>query len=96
MQFNVRQFIDWFAKELGITLRFDDWGVDEKAIVVKIGGDKSSGLKVGDVVVKIDPSLFRLLEVETLFGNHSKVKDKLGWVPEIPCKRCALKWFVKI
>jgi GDPmannose 4,6-dehydratase len=83
VQFSVRQFIVWSAKELGITLRFDGKGVEEKAIVVKIEGDKAPGLKVGDVVVQIDPRYFRPTEVETLLGDPSKAKDKLGWVPEI-------------
>jgi GDPmannose 4,6-dehydratase len=83
VQFSVRQFIDWSAKELGITLRFDGKGVAEKATVVKIDGDKAPGLKVGDVVVQIDPRYFRPTEVETLLGDPSKAKEKLGWVPEI-------------
>jgi GDPmannose 4,6-dehydratase len=83
VQFSVRQFIDWSAKELGITLQFDGKGVQEKATVVKIEGDKAPGLKVGDVVVQIDPRYFRPTEVETLLGDPSKAKEKLGWVPEI-------------
>ena len=83
VQFSVRQFIDWSAKELGVTLQFDCKGVQEKATVVKIEGDKAPGLKVGDVVVQIDPRYFRPTEVETLLGDPSKAKEKLGWVPEI-------------
>jgi len=83
VQFSVRQFIVWSAKELGITVRFDGKGVEEKATVVKIEGDKAPGLKVGDVVVQIDPRYFRPTEVETLLGDPSKAKEKLGWVPEI-------------
>ena len=55
----------------------------EKATVVKIDADKAPGLKVGDVVVQIDPRYFRPTEVETLLGDPSKAKNKLGWVPEI-------------
>ena len=83
VQFSVRQFIVWSAKELGITLQFAGKGVQEKATVVKIEGDKAPGLKVGDVVVQIDPRYFRPTEVETLLGDPSKAKEKLGWVPEI-------------
>jgi GDPmannose 4,6-dehydratase len=90
VQFSVRQFIDWTAKELGITLQFDGKGVQEKATVVKIEGDKAPGLKVGNVVVQIDPRYFRPTEVETLLGDPSKAKDKLGWVPEITAQEmCA-------
>jgi len=83
VQFSVRQFIIWSAQELGVGLRFDGKGVEEKAVVVRIDGDKAPGLKVGDVVVQIDPRYFRPTEVETLLGDPSKAKQKLGWTPEI-------------
>ena len=83
VQYSVRQFIEWSAQELGITLRFEGHGVDECAIVAAIVGDKAPGLKVGDVIVKVDPRYFRPTEVETLLGDPSKAKQKLGWVPEI-------------
>jgi len=83
VQYTVRQFIEWSAQELGITLRFAGEGVNETATVVAIQGDKAPGLKVGDVVVKIDPRYFRPTEVETLLGDPSKAKQRLGWVPEI-------------
>lgn len=83
VQYSVRQFIKWTAEELGITLKFEGEGVNETAIVAAISGDKSPGVKVGDIVVKIDPRYFRPTEVETLLGDPSKAKAKLGWVPEI-------------
>ena len=83
MQFSVRQFIQWSAQELGITLRFEGQGVDEVAFVDKIEGDNAPALQVGQAVVKIDPRYFRPTEVETLLGDPSKAKQKLGWVPEI-------------
>lgn len=83
VQFSVRQFIDWAATELGITLKFEGKGVDERAIVDSVSGDKAPGLKVGDVVIKIDPRYYRPTEVETLLGDPTKAKVKLGWVPEI-------------
>ena len=83
VQYSVRQFIEWSAAELGITLRFEGQGVDEVAIVEKIAGTDAPALKVGDVIVKIDPRYFRPTEVETLLGDPSKAKAKLGWVPEI-------------
>jgi GDPmannose 4,6-dehydratase len=79
----VRQFIQWSAQELGITLRFEGQGADEHATVAAIEGDNAPGLKVGDVIVKVDPRYFRPTEVETLLGDPSKAKQKLGWVPEI-------------
>jgi len=83
VQYSVRHFIQWGADELGITLRFAGEGVNETATVEAIAGDKAPSLKVGDVVVKIDPRYFRPTEVETLLGDPSKAKQKLGWVPEI-------------
>ncbi|CJK51150.1 dTDP-glucose 4%2C6-dehydratase [Streptococcus pneumoniae] len=83
VQYSVREFITWSAAELGITLRFEGQGVDEMAIVVHVEGDKAPVLKVGDVIVRVDPRYFRPAEVETLLGDPSKAKQKLGWVPEI-------------
>ena len=83
VQYSVRQFIAWSAAELGVTLRFEGKGVDEVAIVAAIEGNKAPALKVGDIVVRVDPRYFRPTEVETLLGDPSKAKAKLGWVPEI-------------
>ena len=79
----VRHFIEWSAKELGLTLSFEGKGVNEKAIIVKIEGNKAPALKVGDIIMQIDPHYFRPAEVETLLGNPSKAKEKLGWEPKI-------------
>ncbi|NBX14721.1 MAG: GDP-mannose 4,6-dehydratase [Betaproteobacteria bacterium] len=83
VQFSVRQFIEWSAQELGLRLRFEGQGVNESAVVAAIEGDKAPALKVGDVLVKIDPRYFRPTEVETLLGDPSKAKKLLGWTPEI-------------
>jgi len=83
VQYSVRQFISWSAEHLGVKLRFEGQGVDEVGIVEAIEGDKAPALKVGDVVVRIDPRYFRPAEVETLLGDPSKAKAKLGWTPEI-------------
>ncbi|KIZ35198.1 GDP-mannose 4,6-dehydratase [Stutzerimonas stutzeri] len=83
VQYSVRQFIEWSAKELGITLRFEGRGVDETAVVESVVGDKAPALNVGDVIIRVDPRYFRPAEVETLLGDPSKAKEKLGWVPEI-------------
>ncbi len=82
-QYSVRQFIQWSAKELGITLRFEGQGVNEVAVVESIEGDQAPALRVGQAIVKIDPRYFRPTEVETLLGDPSKAKAKLGWKPEI-------------
>lgn len=83
VQFSVRQFVQWSAEHLGITLRFEGSGVDEVGIVESISSDSAPALKVGDVIVRVDKRYFRPSEVETLLGDPSKAKQKLGWTPEI-------------
>jgi GDPmannose 4,6-dehydratase len=64
--------------------------VGEVAIVENIEGSKCPALQVGQTVVRIDPRYFRPTEVETLLGDPSKAKQKLGWVPEITAQEmCA-------
>jgi GDPmannose 4,6-dehydratase len=83
VQYTVRQFIEMTANELGITLRWEGSGVDEKGYVAAMEGNKASALSVGQMVVAIDPRYFRPAEVETLLGDPSKAKKNLGWVPQI-------------
>jgi len=83
VQYTVREFINWSALELGITLEFSGAGVDEVATIVEVSGTDIPGVKVGDIVVRIDPAYFRPAEVETLLGDPTKAKEVLGWVPEI-------------
>lgn len=82
-QISVRDFIKLSAECIGVTLRFEGSGLDEIAIVDSIEGDMAPALSEGDVVVVIDPKYFRPAEVETLLGDPSKAKAKLGWVPEV-------------
>jgi GDPmannose 4,6-dehydratase len=90
LQYSVREFIRWSAAELGLTLRFEGQGVHERAIVVAIQGDKAPALRPGDCIVAVDARYFRPAEVETLLGDPTKAKQKLGWVPEITAQQmCA-------
>lgn len=86
-QFSVRTFIEWTAAELGIELVFSGSGVEEVATVAAIrrveGEMRAPALKVGDVVLRIDPKYFRPTEVETLLGDPSRAREVLGWVPTI-------------
>jgi GDPmannose 4,6-dehydratase len=75
VQYSVRDFVDAAASELGITINWRGEGVNEK------GHDKS-----GRCIVAVDPRYFRPTEVETLLGDASKAKDKLGWTPKIGFK----------
>ena len=82
VQYSVRQFVEFAARELGITLRFEGRDAAEVGIVAAVQGDKAR-CKPGDVIVKVDPRYYRPTEVETLLGDPSKAKAKLGWAPKI-------------
>lgn len=84
VQYSVREFIQKSASYLGVTLDWSGDGVDETATVTHIeDANKCPGLKVGQVIVRIDPRYFRPTEVDTLLGDPSKAKKELGWEPEI-------------
>jgi GDPmannose 4,6-dehydratase len=83
VQYSVRDFIRKAAAQLGITVAFEGQGVQELAIVKAIEGNHAPALKVGQVIVRVDPRYFRPTEVETLLGDPAKAKAELGWVPEI-------------
>ncbi|NGP53779.1 GDP-mannose 4,6-dehydratase [Thioalkalivibrio sp. XN8] len=90
VQYSVRDFIRWTAAELGVALRFEGEGVEEQAIVEAVESDAAPALSPGDVIVRVDPRYFRPAEVETLLGDPSKAREKLGWVPEITAQEmCA-------
>jgi len=83
-QRSVRDFVTLAASELGITLAWEGDGVDEVARVAHVSdkpaGAAPAGPKGGDVIVRIDPRYFRPTEVETLLGDPTKAREKLGWV----------------
>lgn len=90
VQYSVREFITWSARELGIELEFSGRGLEEVATVASVTGDLAPAVKPGDVIMRIDPRYFRPAEVETLLGDPGKAKAKLGWVPEITAQEmCA-------
>ncbi len=83
-QHSVRDFVAAAARELGIVIRWEGEGVDETGIVEEILESKESvQVKPGQTVVRIDPRYFRPTEVETLLGDPSKAKSRLGWFPRI-------------
>lgn len=85
-QYSVRQFIEIAASELGINLKWLGEGIDEIGIIDSsspVLRNESTKLKANDIIIRIDPRYFRPTEVETLLGDPSKAKEKLGWVPEI-------------
>ncbi|MHA7971286.1 GDP-mannose 4,6-dehydratase [Rhizobium sp. CAU 1783] len=95
VQQSVREFIVWTAQELGITLRFEGSGVDEIAVVEAVTGNDAPAVKPGDVILRIDPRYFRPAEVETLLGDPSKAKEKLGWTPEITAREMCAEMVVE-
>ncbi len=95
VQYSVRQFIEWSAAELGVTLEFSGEGVDEIATVKSIEGDNAPALKPGDVIMRIDPQYFRPAEVETLLGDPSNAKTKLGWEPELTVQEMCAEMVVE-
>ena len=89
-QYSVREFITWAAQDLGITLAFEGEGISEVARVTAITGSKAPGAHLGQEIMRIDRKYFRPAEVETLLGDPSKAKIKLGWEPEITAREmCA-------
>jgi len=89
-QFSVRDFILWTAGELGVVLRFEGSGVEERGVVDAVTSDLAPGIKPGDVIIRIDPRYFRPAEVEDLLGDPSKAREKLGWRAEITAREtCA-------
>jgi GDPmannose 4,6-dehydratase len=85
VQYSVRQFVEFAAAELGVSIGFEGAGEEEVGVVKAVTGDLAQ-CKVGDVIVKVDPRYFRPTEVETLLGDPSKAKAKLGWVPTTTLK----------
>jgi GDPmannose 4,6-dehydratase len=89
VQHSVREFVERAAAELGIIMRWEGEGVDEKGIIdrIKDKGERlkegNDGPKVGDVIVRVDPRYFRPTEVESLLGDPSKAREELGWETKI-------------
>ena len=81
VQYSVRQFVEFACNEMGIDVRWEGEGIDEKGIVSAVI-NKDAKVKVGDTLVKVDPRYFRPTEVETLLGDPTKAKEKLGWTPK--------------
>jgi GDPmannose 4,6-dehydratase len=89
-QISVREFVRMSAREAGIELTFSGEGDQEIATVSAVNPDLAPAVAVGAVVVKVDPRYYRPAEVETLLGDPTKAKEKLGWVPEITVEQmCA-------
>ncbi len=82
VQHTVREFVVAAARELGITLRWEGKERAERGIVAKVGRGVK-GVKPGQTIVRIDPRYFRPAEVETLLGDATKARKRLGWKPRV-------------
>lgn len=87
-QHSVREFCESAFTFSGVEIEWSGKGLEEKGVVSKVTGSeiieaKDIRVKEGDIVVAIDPRYFRPTEVDTLLGDPSKAKEKLGWSPRI-------------
>jgi GDPmannose 4,6-dehydratase len=80
VQYSVRQFVELAAAELGVTLAFEGEGEREVGIVREVRGNDAK-VRVGQTIVRVDPRYYRPTEVETLLGDPTKAREKLGWAP---------------
>jgi GDPmannose 4,6-dehydratase len=82
VQYSVREFVDAAARQLGLTLSWRGEGVEEVGVVEQLAASDTS-LRPGQTLVRVDPRYFRPTEVETLLGDPSKAREKLGWTPRV-------------
>jgi GDPmannose 4,6-dehydratase len=80
-QYTVRGFVTRAAAELGIVIEWTGQGGDERGVVGSAPAD--SAAKPGQVIVALDPRYLRPAEVDTLLGDPTKAREKLGWAPKV-------------
>ena len=85
IQYSVRDFINAAAEELGMKIRWEGQGIEEVGCWTTPAGDDSGCCE--KPIVRVDPRYFRPTEVETLLGDPTKAKEKLGWTPKISFKQ---------
>ncbi|GGE67310.1 GDP-mannose 4,6-dehydratase [Massilia psychrophila] len=81
-QYSVRHFVEVAARELGMEIDWQGSGVNERGIVAFMRGENCDGVRVGQTIVAVDPKYFRPTEVETLLGDATKARERLGWTPQ--------------
>lgn len=92
VQYSVREFIEWTATELGMQLHWEGEGVNEKGYWINPPASNAANDAGGKrCIIAIDPRYFRPTEVETLLGDPTKAKEKLGWVPEITAQQMCVE-----
>jgi len=89
-QLSIREFVRMAARQAGMELEFSGSGAAEIATVVAVDGAIAPGVKVGEVTVRVDARYYRPAEVDSLLGDASKARQKLGWIPEFTVEQlCA-------
>ncbi len=83
-QYSVRQFVELAAEKLGFSLEWRGSAEDEIGVIKDIFAKDQTASKIGDEIVRVDKRYYRPTEVETLLGDPTRAKEKLGWVPKIP------------
>lgn len=78
---SIREFIRIACEDIGITIRFEGEGVNEKGIVEKCSNPEWK-VKEGQEIIEVNPYYFRPTEVDLLIGDATKAKEKLGWTPK--------------
>ena len=96
LQYSVREFIQWSAGELGVTLRFDGEGVNEQAIVESIEGDAAPYLTVGDVVCVLILVISDRLKLKHYLGIRQRRRASWVGYQRLPRRRCVQKWYLRI
>jgi GDPmannose 4,6-dehydratase len=82
-QHSVREFVDAAAAELKLQLRWTGSGAEETGMVESCGDPNFPALKPGSIIVRVDPRYYRPTEVETLLGDPTKARERLGWQPQV-------------
>jgi GDPmannose 4,6-dehydratase len=90
-QISVRKFVEMSAAEAGIMLKFEGTGLDEIGVVTYADKNIAPEVSIGDVIIRVDPRYFRPAEVESLVGDPSKARTKLGWSPEITVQQMCVE-----
>ena len=94
-QHTVRDFVTWAAQELGLTIRFEGTDINEVGIVENVTPGVETEIAPGETIIRIDQRHFRPAEVDTLLGDATRARDKLGWSPEVTARELCAEMVAK-
>ena len=95
VQYSVRQFVECRRRRTGHHTSLGRRGRRRSRHCSRPSPTTELKVKVGDIIVKVDPRYFRPTEVETLLGDPTKAKEKLGWTPQSPSRSWSARWCAK-